>query len=542
MNPTVQDGATSADDSAPLPGEIPFTLLALTLATGIEQWMGSGFSLVLTDLTGTLSATADEASWAVTVYTFAFFISVALSHRLASFFGNRRLLTFSCVLFAIASLGCAASQSLGAFLFFRLLLGFAGGPFMVRTLVFATQRIPKKQTVRLLGQVYAVGIFSFGRIVAPVAAGWFADNLSWRILFLVNVPVMLLAAWLFHRYAAHHWHADVEDNPPDVPGILLLLAGTAAWQIVLSRGEIDDWFSSPLIFKLSIIAIAALTLLLVWQLLPANRHPLLHLSHIRHRGLFSAVVLGVALGMQLGGSLYVLPQYLRRVETHSALQTGQMLAVGGLSTVCIVAMSPALARLIGLLGSRLVLMIGLAAQMISMCMFANMLTSDTPDRLLWLPLLLNGTFMGFVLPAVALGALGGITADRVSNARAVYYAARQFGATLGITLAVILIDRREAFHSSRLLDSLYSRNLSMLGGIPDPSNVLAMKKMAAAVLRQSTVLTFADVFYAMAALAAVTLFLAPLIPALKSAQPQPTVAQETEPGPALSGGLQATNL
>lgn len=541
MDSAVQiDRAASARGVVHVAREIPLTLLALTLATSIEQWTGSGFSLLLTDLTGTLSASADEASWTVTVYSLAFAVSVVLSHRLASYFGNRHLLTLSCALYAATSLGCAASPSLGMFLVFRLLQGFAGGSFLARTLVFTTQRLSKEQRVPML-RIYTIGFFTVGRLVAPVAAGWLADNVSWRVVFLVNIPVMLVAAWLFHRYAPHHWHADIEKNPPDVLGITLLLVGVAAAQMVLSRGEIDDWFSSPLICAMAIAAITGNALFILWQFLPINRHPVLHLRELRDRGLFSAVIFGITLGMSLGGSLYVLPQYLRRVESHSALQTGKLLAVGGVSAIAILLMLPTLVHLIGKFGSRLLMMIALGAQMLSMWMFAQILTPDTPDRSLWLPLLLNGVFMGIALPTVAMGALAGIAVPKVSNARAIYYGSRQLGATLGVAFAVILIDRREALHSSRLLDTLYSRNLSIIGVAADSGDALAMKKIAGAVLRQSAVLTFADVFYAMAALAAATLLLVPLLPALKPRQSQPAVTHDTEPSPTGSG-LQTANI
>lgn len=108
-----------------------------------------------------------------------------------------------------------------------------------------------------------------------------------------------------------------------------------------------------------------------------------------------------------------------------------------------------------------------------------------------------------------------------SSARAIYYGARQLGASLGVTLVVLLIDRRAAFHSSRLIDSLFSRNLTTLGVTTDPQTALAARRLAGAVLKQSLVLTYADVFYAMAALAAVTLFFLPLLPSFNTPQRQP---------------------
>ena len=491
------------------------TLLALTLATAMEQWTGSGVGLILTDLTGTLSASADEASWAVTLYSTAFAVAIALSHRLTSFFGNRRYLALSATVYAMASAGCAASPSLGIFLGFRLIQGFAGGTFLARTLVFVTRRFAPKDRALPLTE-YGVGFFLIGRFLAPIVSGWFTDNWSWRWMFAVTVPFMLLAAWLFHHFAAQDRRDDLETNPPDLAGIALLLVGISALQTVLSRGEIYDWFGSPWILVLAVVTVVAHLAFAAWQFAPWNKHPLLHLRFLRNRGLFSAAVLGTVLGMLLAGSLYVVPQYLRRVESHSALQTGSILALGGLSATVVLAFNPLIVKLIGKVGGKAVIFAALATEMVSMGLFGHCLTSDTPDRDLWLPIILNGVFIALSVPTLGMAAFAKMDPNEVSSARTIYYGCRQLGTTLGVTFAVVLIDRRSTLHSTRLLDSLFNRNLAAIGASIDVDNTVAVRRLGALVFRESLVLTFADVFYAMAALSAVMMLLIPLLPGLSS--------------------------
>lgn len=134
----------------------------------------------------------------------------------------------------------------------------------------------------------------------------------------------------FPVYAAKHWNDDIEPHSPDLLGIALLVIGVAAAQVVLSRGEIDGWFDSPILAGMMAVAILGNLLFIVWQLVPINSAPLLDLRFLRDRVLFSAAVLGIVLGMLLGGSLYVVPQYLRRVESHSAMQTGLLMSLSGL--------------------------------------------------------------------------------------------------------------------------------------------------------------------------------------------------------------------
>lgn len=510
---------------------VTITLLALTLATGVEQWTGSGLSVVLPDLAGSLGSSADEASWSVTLYSTAFAVSVALTHRLANMFGNRRLLSLACLVYAVSSLGCAASYTLPTFLLSRVVQGFAGGVFLARTLVFVTHQFPRPQRPACL-RLYATGFFLMGRLAAPIAAGWMNDFLSWRLLFLANIPMMLLAAWLFHRYAAKHWRDDVEEHTADWLGLSLLLFGAAAVQTGLSRGEIDDWFGSPKITFLIVFGIAANLLFAAWQLAPANKRPLLHLGRLYDRGLFSAVVLGIVLGMLFGGSLYVLPQYLRRVESHSALQTGEFMAISGVASIVVLLLVPQLAKMIAKLTGKVVLAFALFVQMIAMGWLGYIITGDTPDRNLIGPLLLNGLFVGIAAPTLALAAFIKMEDGHASNARAIYYGSRQFGASLGVTAVVALIDRRASLHSSRLLDHLFTRNLSVIGLTMDPSNV---HKIAGAVTKQSMVLTYADVFYSMAALAAVMLLLLPLLPTASPATPAKVAASQADSMSELKG-------
>lgn len=156
--------------------------------------------------------------------------------------------------------------------------------------------------------------------------------------------------------------------------------------------------------------------------------------------------------------------------------------------------------------------IALVVEMIAMAWLGHLVTADTPDRNLWGPLLLNGIFVGIAVPTLALAAFVRMDEGLASSARAIYYGARQLGASLGVTAVVVLLNRRATLHSSRIIESVFSRNLSTLGTSIDPENI---RRVAAVITRQSLVLTFADVFYVMAALAAVMLLFLPLLPSLE---------------------------
>lgn len=511
------------------------TLAALTLAASAETWTTSGVSLTLTDLTGTLSASSDEASWALTVYTTAFAISVALSHRLSLRFGNRRYLTGCALLYALASIGCMASPQLWVFLFFRAFAGFAGGAFLVRAFVFFSQQYEVSARAQP-SVIFAIAYFSLGRVMSPIVCGWLADVASWRYLFIFETLLMLVAAWIFHRYTADHWMAEVTTEPLDGVGIVLLILGAACVQTALNRGEVDGWFESSTLIALLLTGLIGNIAFALWQLSRRNRYPLLNLAFLDDRSARAGAILGFAIGILLAGSLYVVPQYLRGIETHSALQTGFLLSIGGAAAVFVLCGFRLVVSLLTKLGGGTVLAMALVSEIVSQLLFARHLTPDTPDYFLWLPLALNGIFIALSVPTLGIVAFAAIKNEQASNARAMYYGSRQLGASVGVTFASILIDRRMSFHSSRLLDAIANRDASIIG--PTVTN-LSDRVLSNLVRRQSAVLSYADVFYAMTLVAVITLVLIPLLPS--PSQPNSTANNRTEEpngSTALSGHLQ----
>ncbi len=488
------------------------TLIALTMASAGETWTTSGVSLTLTDLTGTLSASSDEASWALTVYMSAFAISVALSHRLSLTFGNRRLLSACALLYALSSVGCAFSTDLRMFLLFRALAGFAGGVFLVRSFVFFTQQYaPPVRAKPLIS--YAIAYFLIGRLLSPIVCGWLADVASWRDLFVIETVLMLVASWLFYHYTADHWIEEDGHKSLDYAGIMLLVLGAVGVQTVLSRGEIDDWFGSPMLLAFFVAGVAGNCLFVFWQLSRWNRHPLLDLASLSNASARAGAVLGFGLGILLAGSLYVIPQYLRNIEGHSASQTGLLLSIGGGTAVVVLCCFRTVIGLLARLGGGSIIAFSLLVEIVSQLLFAHYLTPDTPDRYLWLPLALNGVFIALSVPTLGIVAFAEIKNDQTSNARAMYYGCRQLGASIGVTCAAVLIDRRMSLHSARLLDSFVGRDVSIIGRTAS----LTSQTLASAVRRQSSVLSYADVFYAMTLVALITLFFVPLLPSVSAA-------------------------
>jgi len=502
------------------------TLAALTLASAAETWTTSGVSLTLTDLTGTLSASSDQASWALTVYMAAFAVSIALSDRLSLKYGNRHYLTVLALSYAVASVGCALSTELSIFLLFRAIAGFAGGAFLVRAFVFFTQQYePAVRPTPLVG--YAIAYFFVGRFLSPMICGWLADVASWRFLFVVPTILMLTAAWLFDRYGANHWATEDSHKPLDSFGIGLLILGAVCLQTALSRGEVDGWLESSMLCTFFLVGVTANSLFVLWELSSWNGYPLLDFALLRNSLVRGGAILGFLVGVLLAGSLYVIPQYLRNLEVHSALQTGVLLSIGGASSVLVLCCFRSIIPLFAKIGGTGVLLFALAVEIASQLLFAHFVTIDTPDRDLWLPLALNGIFVGLSVPTLGIVAFATVDNQDASNGRAMYYGCRQLGASVGVTLSAVLIDRRMSLHSSRLLDAFVNRNLSVLG----QASYLSDRALSAMVRKQSSVLSYADTFYTMAFVAAITVFFVPLL-SYRAATQSPTRTSLDEPASA----------
>jgi DHA2 family multidrug resistance protein len=487
------------------------------MAMGMELWTGAGMSLVLPDLTGTLSATADEASWLITVYATAFAVSIAMSHRLASYFGNRKYLVTACLTYAATSLGCAFSPWLALMLVLRAVQGFAGGAFLVRAIVFFRHDYSHPRERLRASLIFCGLMYIPGRVIAPIVSGYMTDTIGWQWMFIPTVVAMSICAWIFHRHTAERIKGDMEKIRFDLPGFLLLIVGMSALQAVLSRGEIDGWFESTFICFSTVAAILGFVLFAVWQMMRANHHPLLDLHQLRfNRGVLAATALGATIGVMLGGSLYVLPQYLRGLERHSSMQTGCMLAIYGATSAILFGLPQArtwMVKLGGRLGLALIMLIQAAA----MLLFAHYMTSDTPDHDLWLPLILYGVFVSVGLPAVVGSAFRGSRTHFASNGFALYFGTRQVGTTVGVALAAILIDRRLTLHSARLEEAFYARNVAVLGDVPGMSSGPALLHLAGAIKQQALALAYADVFLVMAVLSLATILFLPLLPPGKQA-------------------------
>jgi MFS transporter, DHA2 family, multidrug resistance protein len=505
------------------PGQTRQLLIGLGLATWMEFYTYDAVNLVLPDMAGSLGISQDEASWFLTTYASALFLGVPVSIWLAAHVGHLRYIIGSSVLFAIASFGCATSHDVQTMLFWRAIEGFAGAGLTMWWRASVYLLIPRQNRSKSLMRISVM--LYLGTAAGLLYSGYVTDNLDWRLIFLPNAVVVPAALWLLRRnFPNVPASASQRVAGVDKAGIALLAVAVISAQIVMSRGEIDDWFGSPQIQALSWIAAGALLLFVAWQLSSRNAARLLRLDLVLDRNMLPAILFGLFAGIILSGSIYALPEFLRHVDPRelNATDTGRVMCAYALTAATI---RPLVTWTIGKLGQRKVLSFALMMLIASMLLMARLVTTGTPQVYFVVPLILYAFCLAPLLSSVAGGTVARLPPEAQLDAVSIYMTFRQFGASLGVTIVTVVLDWREELHSSRLFEHLRATGSGLVqwlntaastvtqrGGVsPAQAHEMALKLLGEASAHQAATLAYADAFLFMAAIGFVALCLVPLM-------------------------------
>jgi MFS transporter, DHA2 family, multidrug resistance protein len=503
--------------------ETGYMLLGLGLATWMEFYSYDGINLVLPDIAGTFGISQDQASWILTSYLSALLFSVPLSIWMARRIGYLRYIIGAAVLFAVTSVGCSLAPDLDTLLIWRAIQGFAGAGLTMwwRASVYMILQGPQRS-----GSLMRISVMLYlATAVGLLFCGYVTDTFGWRLILLPNILFAAVAIRLLvTHFPSMPRPADTGAASADKLGILLLGIGLITIQIVLSRGDIDGWFQSPMIQLLSWIGVFALILFVAWEISPLNSAPLLRLELVRNRNVQAAIVLGSFAGVILSGSLYALPEFLRNVfpEPLSATQTGQIMCSYALTAAAI---RPLVTSSIARVGQRKAIIFAFTMLIASMALFSRLMTSGTPVTFYVLPLILYAFCLSPMLSAIAGGTVSKVPQAQQLDAVAIYMTFRQYGASLGITLITTLLDWREMQHSSRLFTHLQTGSPQLQSWIDTAARAVVQRggyssveapRMAVGLLqqaafRQAATLAYADAFMFMAAIGVVALCFVPLM-------------------------------
>jgi MFS transporter, DHA2 family, multidrug resistance protein len=480
--------------------------IAVMASAVMELVDTSAVNVSLPYIAGNLSASVDEATWVLTSYLVANAIILPLAGWMANYFGRKRLLMGSVVGFTIASVLCGLAPSLPLLVFFRVLQGAAGGSLQPITRAIMLEAFPREERGQAMA-LWGVGIV-VAPIVAPMLGGWLTTDYSWRWVFFINVPISAVGLFLVRMFVFDPPYIRRVSTRIDYWGMGLLAIGISSLQVMLDKGEEDDWFGSHFIVFMCILAVVGLTAFVLWEL--HTRHPVVHFSLLRDRTFSAGTAVSMVVFVGLYGSIVLLPLFMQTLLNFPAVTAGFWNSPRGIATLIFM---PIAGFLIGKRWDmRWLTAAGLVVSAIGGYMFSFLNLNAGPWDFVW-PQVVMGAGLSFMFVPLST-----ITVDRVSQeemgyATSLYALARNLGAGMGISIFTAFIDRRAQFHQVRLIGEMATRPgtmLSLRAGMQsyllqhgDSAAHAAQQALAgvyAQVLRQASLMSYLDGFRVMAVL------------------------------------------
>jgi DHA2 family multidrug resistance protein len=416
-------------------------------ATFMEVLDTSVANVALPHIAGSLSATPEEATWVLTSYLVSNAIILPTAAWLGAIFGRKRLLLTCIVLFTLASALCGAAPSLGLLVLARVLQGVGGGALQpIAQAVLLESFPPARRGVAMA--TYGMGVV-VAPILGPTLGGWITENYTWRWIFYLNLPVGLVAILMAEAF--------IEDPPYirrsgwgriDYFGFGLMAIGLATLQVLLDRGQEDDWFSAVWVRWFAVISVLSLIAFIIREL--RAEHPIVDLRILRNRNFAVGTLLITVLGMVLYSMVAMLPLFLQILMGYSALLSGLAITPRGLGALF---MNIIAGRLIGVLDGRLLIAVGFALVAGSGFVFSHMNLQIAMSNVVWVNVL-NGIGTAMIFVSLATMTMGTLRNEQMGNATGIFNLMRNIGGSIGIAGMATFLDRWAQLHQAILVSHL----------------------------------------------------------------------------------------
>jgi DHA2 family multidrug resistance protein len=454
----------------------------------------------LPQIQGNLGATLEDVAWVTTGYAVANVIILPMSGWLGSFFGRKNYFIGSIILFTIASFLCGNSHSLNELVAFRIIQGIAGGGLISTSQAILIETWPREQ----IGT--ATALFGLGAVVGPTVGptigGWITDNYSWPWIFYVNIPVGALAAFLTYTYV-NKTPKDAKGKPIDWWGIALLALAVGSLQVILEKGESEDWFAKTYILILTITAVFG-TLLFIWRELSTD-HPIVNFAIMRHRSFSVGMFTSFVLGFGLYGSVFVFPIFCQNLLGFSAEQTGLILFPGGL---CTILMMPFIGKMLNNgIPAQFMATIGMFLFFVFTTMLSKSTLNSGTNDFFW-PLVIRGVGMALLFVPLTTLAVADLKGPEIGQGTGLNNMGRQLGGAFGIATLTTIIHVRQSVHRNNLLTNINPYNNAFterFNGLVQhfmgegksllDATHMAYSAIEGAVIKQTLLLTYADAYW-----------------------------------------------
>jgi DHA2 family multidrug resistance protein len=474
--------------------------IAVMSSAVMEVLDTSVVNVSLPHIAGSLSATVDEATWVLTSYLVANAIILPITGWLANYFGRKRLLLTVVTGFTTSSLLCGIAPNLTALIFFRVMQGLTGGGLQPLSQAVLLEEFPAQERGKAMA-MWGMGIVA-APILGPTLGGWLTDTYSWRWVFYINLPIGIFSLLMISLFVFDPPYLRRGGLRVDLWGFGLLAVGMGALQIMLDKGQEEDWFGSDFIVALAVIAGIFLTTFVIRELVVDD--PIVHFRLFKFPNFASGILLVTALGFVLYGSLVLLPLYMQTLLGWTAQTAGFWTSPRGIGTALCM---PLVGYLLGKgFDGRWMLAFGFTVTAVSFFGFSHMnLNSGTWDILFHL--VNQGVGMSFIFVPLTTLTMDPIPKQETGYATSLYSVMRNIGSSAGVSFVTTWVARRSQFHQSMLAEHVnpynpYTREMLdrarqlfiQRGADPVTAGQRALAVLYGLLQKQAAVLSFLNVF------------------------------------------------
>lgn len=495
--------------------------LAVLAAAVMELVDTSAVNVSLPYIAGNLSASVSEATWVLTSYLVSNAVVLPTAGWLANYMGRKRLMMIAVCVFTVSSVLCGLAPSLPLLILFRILQGAGGGSLQPTSRAILLETFPPQERGKAMA-LWGVGIV-VAPILAPVLGGYLTTNWSWRLIFFINVPVSIVGLIMVHYFISDPPYIRRTSNRIDYWGLGMLALGIAALQVMLDKGQEDDWFSSHFIVTLAVLAVVGLTAFVIWEL--RSPDPIVRFRLLKYRTFAAGVTLSAVLGIVLFGSTVLIPLFMQELLGFPAVTAGLWNTPRGLTTMAFMPIA-------GILISRRwdmrrLLTFGILTGAVGMVMLSFLSLEAGPLSFV-LPQVVIGLGLSFTFPPLATITVDPIPAEQMGYATSIIALMRNIGGGVGISAVTTLLARHEQIHRAILARDVNPYNALASGYLGRLSRLLisqgeglagartgAIGILSGLVNRQAAALSYMDAFRLLALLFVVVV---PLIWIMRRAQ------------------------
>ncbi len=422
--------------------------VTVTLATFMEVLDTAIANVALPHIAGNLSAGVDESTWVLTSYLVSNAIVLPLSGWFSGVIGRKRFYMSCVAVFTISSFLCGLAPSLGVLVIFRILQGAGGGGLQPSEQAILNDTFPLEKR----GMAFAM--YGLAVVVAPTIGpwlgGWITDNFSWRWIFYINVPVGIISLLLTNFLVSDPPYMKKANLKAgfriDYIGIGLISLGLGSMQIILDKGQREDWFASNFIRGFFVVMLVGIIAGILWEL--REKEPVVDLRMLKDRNFAIATMAMFFLGFVLYASTVLIPQLLQQLMGYTAQLAGLALSPGGLVIMC---MMPIVGFLVSRVDTRILITFGCMVSASALFVMAGWnLGLDYGHAVR--ARMLQSFGLAFLFIPINVAAFAYVPKEKSNMGTGIINLARNIGASVGIATVTTMLDRRTQFHQARLME------------------------------------------------------------------------------------------